>query len=95
MRWETDPELTVKRGSAMIAVVVQYLIPAVSLLLAGWDRQRTALWLGIGGFYGFLGLVLTNVEPGSLPYLALVMLAPLVYSIALIALILACEERWG
>ena len=78
----------------MIEVLVQYLIPAFSLLLAGWDRQRTALWLGIGGFYGCLGLVLSYGEAGSLPYLTLVMLSPLVYSLALIGLILACEERW-
>ena len=78
----------------MIEIAVQYLIPAASLLLAGWDRQRTVLWLLIGGFYGCLGLVIGGSEPGSLVYLALVMTAPLVYSIALICLILACEDRW-
>ena len=79
----------------MIEVAVQYLIPAAGLLMAGWDRHRAALWLGIGGFYGCLGLVLSSVESGSIPHLALIMLAPLVYSLALIGLILACEERWS
>ena len=78
----------------MIEIAVQYLIPAVSLAIAAWDRKRTALWLSIGAFYGCLGLVIGTAERGSLLHLSLVMTSPLVYSVAFISLIIAIEDHW-
>jgi hypothetical protein len=79
----------------MIEVVMQYLIPAASLILACWDQHRGALWLFIGAYFGVIGFLFNRADPSSLMYIGLIMLAPLVYSLAIICLVLACGEKWG
>ena len=77
----------------MVEIVVQYLIPALSLLLMSRDRKRGVLWLFIGVYYGLLGLVLHEADQSSLAYLSLLMLSPLVNSLALVGLVSAVESN--
>ena len=90
---DNSPVLTFGTELAMVEIVMQYVIPAASLALAGWDRKRGGLWLFVGAYYGSLALIFGRVDPSSLTYLSFLMLAPLVNSLVLIGLVLVVEKK--
>ncbi|NLF25807.1 MAG: hypothetical protein GX589_09165 [Deltaproteobacteria bacterium] len=82
-----------RAGFAVIEIVIQFLIPAAAIVLAGCNHRNRVLWLFVGTYYALLGLVLSLGDSSSILFLSWLMLSPLVNSFICIGVVQAFDSN--